>query len=148
MAEIKLLTSEDGHVLQRVANDVFDHPVDGELAAEFLSNPHNHIAVFIEDGVIVGFASGIDYVHPDKRPQMWINEVGVAPSHQGRGIGRAVVSALIEHARERGCTEAWVLTDNENAAARGLYRAVGGTEQSSVMVTFPLDPETSQKSTS
>ena len=28
------------------------------------------------DGVaLVGFVSAVDYVHPDKRPQLWINEV-------------------------------------------------------------------------
>jgi hypothetical protein len=31
--------------------------------------------------VVVGFASGVHYVHPDKSPELWINEVGVARSH-------------------------------------------------------------------
>jgi hypothetical protein len=27
---------------------------------------------------VVGFASAVHYVHPDKAPELWINEVGVA----------------------------------------------------------------------
>ena len=81
------------------------------------------------------------YVHPDKPVELWINEVGVAPSHQRRGIGRKLVELLLERGREFGCQEAWVLTEHANAAARGLYRAAGGTEGDTVMVTFKL-PQT------
>jgi hypothetical protein len=40
--------------------------------------------------------------------------------------------------RELGCTEAWVLTDEANVAARALYQSAGGTETAHLMVSFPL----------
>ncbi len=43
-------------------------------------------------------ASGVDYIHPDKPRELWINEVGTASTHRGRGIGKKVVTALVEHA--------------------------------------------------
>ena len=58
----------------------------------------------------MGFASGVDYIHPDKPREFWINEVGVAPSHRDRGLGKAVLRTLLDHARALGCREAWVLT--------------------------------------
>ena len=85
-------------------------------------------------------ASAVHYVHPDKRPQLWINEVGVAPSHQRRGLARAILERLKALGRELGCTEAWVLTDEDNAAARATYASAGGVESHGVvMVTFPFE---------
>ena len=131
----------DEPILNHVAEGVFDNPIDADLTAKYLANPHNHIAVAIEDDVVVGFASGMDYIHLDKKGQMWINEVGVASTHQRRGVGKAVLAALTNLAREIGCTEAWVLTDEDNDAARGLYENAGGVEERIVLVAFPLAAE-------
>jgi aminoglycoside 6'-N-acetyltransferase I len=59
--------------------------------AEFLRDERHHLAVAIEDETVVGFASGVHYVHPDKPAELWINEVGVAPSHHRRGIGKPLL---------------------------------------------------------
>jgi aminoglycoside 6'-N-acetyltransferase I len=136
--EFRLATPHDAAALTRAADSVFDHPVDAALAAEFLSDPRHHLAIAIEDGQIIGMASGVHYVHPDKAPELWINEVGVATGHQGRGIGRRVVSVLLDHGRTLGCREAWLLTDDSNAAARRMYAAAGGQETRQIMVTFDL----------
>jgi ribosomal protein S18 acetylase RimI-like enzyme len=136
--EVRLLRAGDEHVLDRVAAGVFDHRLDAALPAEFLRDPRHHLCVGIEDGAVVGFASAVHYVHPDKPAQLWINEVGVAPSHQGRGIAKRVLRALLDLGRELGCTEAWVLTDQDNAAARALYRSAGGVESAHIMVSFRL----------
>ena len=118
--------------------DVFDHPVDAALAAEFLADPRHHLALAIEDGRIVGMASGVHYIHPDKSPELWINEVGVAPAAQGRGIGRRVLQVLLDHGRALGCHEAWLLTDDSNTPARRLYASAGGRESQQIMITFDL----------
>ena len=70
----------------------------------------------VEDGVVAGFASAVRYVHPDKPSELWINEVGVAPAFHRRGLGKAIMARLLEQARADGCREAWVLTDEDNAA--------------------------------
>jgi GNAT superfamily N-acetyltransferase len=138
--EFRLATPHDATTLARAADGVFDHGVDSTLAAEFLSDPRHHLAIAIEDGRIVGMASGVHYVHPDKTPELWVNEVGVAPSHRGRGLGRRVLGVLLDHGRVLGCTEAWLLTDEANAAARRMYAAAGGRETQQIMITFDLGP--------
>ena len=125
----RMLGEGDGAVLQRVADGVFDRGVDPARAAEFLADPRLHIAVAISAGLVVGFASGVDYVHPDKPREMWINEVGVAPDFRQAGVGAGVVRLLLSEAEAMGCTEAWVLTDADNAAANALYQKVGGREE-------------------
>jgi len=135
--EVRILTADDLEVLDRV----FDYAVQPALASEFLNDPRHYLCVAIDDGVVVGMASGVRYVHPDKPSELWINEVGVSPAYHRRGIGKAILAELTERAREIGCSEAWVLTDDDNVAARALYKAAGGFEQTGVvMVTIPLGP--------
>ena len=138
--EIHILQAGDASVLDQVADDVFDCPVDPVWSAEFLADPRHHLVVAIDDGIVVGMASGVHYVHPDKPPQLFINEIGVASSHQGRGIGRRMLDALLERGRALGCSEAWVLTDESNSIARKLYAGAGGEIDSepAIMYTFPF----------
>lgn len=139
--DIRLLPPEDRAVLDNVAPDVFDNPVHERWSAEFLGDPRHHLAVAVDGDVVVGFASAVHYVHPDKPPELWINEVGVAPTHRGRGLGTALLRRLFEVAEGLGCHEAWVLTEQSNAPARRLYAGLGGRELAEpvVMFTFRLD---------
>ena len=137
--DFQILGADDLAVLDCVAGDVFDQAVDPRWWAQFLADPRHHLAVALEEGLVVGFASAVCYVHPDKPPQLFINEVGVAPTHQRRGAARRLLELLLAKARVLGCSEAWVLTDEDNAAARAAYAAAGGEEtRGVVMVTFPL----------
>lgn len=134
-----MLGRGDDAVLARVAEGVFDGPVIPGVAAEFLADPRHHLCVAVEDGVVVGMASAVHYVHPDKPAELWINEVGVAPSHHRRGIGKRILTELLAHGRSIGATEAWVLTDHDNVAARALYGSVGGEESpAGLMITYYL----------
>ena len=124
--EVHLVTAANRDLLERVDEDVFDHPVRPEYVDAFLANPAHLLAVAVVDGSVIGMASGIVYAHPDKPLQLFVMEVGVAARLQRRGAGAAVVDALLRRGRELGCCEAWVATEVGNAPARGLYRAVGG----------------------
>ncbi|MGV3662190.1 MAG: GNAT family N-acetyltransferase [Prosthecobacter sp.] len=135
---IRLLKEGDASVLEGVAEGVFDHDIHPRWLAEFLADVRHHLAVAVLEGQVVGMASAVHYVHPDKAPELWINEVGVATEHQGRGIGKQLMEAMFAHGRVLGCGEAWVLTGQDNAAARGLYAAVGGKEQAALLVSFRL----------
>ena len=126
--EVKVLQRGDDRVLMSVAAEVFDKPIDARLTKEFLEDPRHHIAVAIDGGLVVGFASGVHYIHPDKPTELWINEVAVAPTHRRSGLGKAVIRALLEVGRAHNCKVAWVLTDRSNVAAMALYSSVGGTE--------------------
>jgi ribosomal protein S18 acetylase RimI-like enzyme len=138
--ELRILQPRDVDVLVNVAPGVFDGPLDPQLVTEFLNDGRHHLAVAVDQGVVVGIASGVHYIHPDKPSELWINEVGVAPSHQGKRIGTAVVETLLQHGRSLGCREAWVLTNRSNEAAMRLYASTGGEASSDheVMFTFQL----------
>jgi len=137
--EVRILRAGDALVLDRVADEVFDRPVDAALRSEFLGDPRHHLAVGIAERVVVGFASAVHYVHPDKPAQLWVNEVAVSPAWRRQGVATKILAALLALGRDLGCSEAWVLTDGANTAARELYKAAGGIEDGPIiMVTFPL----------
>jgi len=137
---VRVLGPDEGSVLDRVADDVFDNAIDARWTAEFFSDPRHHLAVALADGEVVGMASGVHYVHPDKRPELWVNEVGVAPAYRNQGVGRRLLAALFERGRQLGCAMAWVGTEMSNAAARSCYRAAGGIEEREpfVLINFEL----------
>ncbi len=146
-ASIKFLRRADAAIIENVAADVFDDPVDNEAACEFLDDPNHLLIVAMDDakdGQVVGFVSGVKIFHPDKpAPELWVNEVGVAPAYQKQGIGKKMMARLFEEAKKEGCSEAWVLTDKGNNAALALYKSAGGAAPTEhVMVEFDLlNPE-------
>lgn len=135
---VRMLAADEAAVLDRVAPDVFDHAVDPRWCAEFFADPRHHLAVAMDGGEVVGFASGVHYVHPDKPPELFVNEVGVAASHQGRGLARRLMRTLLDHGRSLGCVQAWVGTDRDNAAANRLYASAGGVPEEFVLYAFDL----------
>ncbi|PYE54138.1 GNAT family N-acetyltransferase [Deinococcus yavapaiensis] len=135
---VRVLGQDEAHVLNDVAPDVFDGPIDARWTAQFFSDARHHLAVALDAGQVVGFASAVRYVHPDKPPEVFVNEVGVAATHRRRGLGRRLVERLFDHARTSGCETAWVLTDASNEAARRLYASVGGEESESRIFVVSL----------
>jgi ribosomal protein S18 acetylase RimI-like enzyme len=135
-----VVTAANAWLLNQVDEDVFDRTVEPELLRAFLANPANLLVVAVAEGQVVGMATGICYVHPDKPLAMFINEVGVSQRVQGQGIGKRLVSLLLDQARERGCSEAWVATELSNKPARALYEALGGVpdEENAVVYVYPL----------
>jgi ribosomal protein S18 acetylase RimI-like enzyme len=54
-----------------------------------------------------------------------VEDVFVSADARGSGLGRALVSAAIDRARERGCRRIELDTGADNAPAQGLYRSLG-----------------------
>jgi hypothetical protein len=94
------------------------------------------MAAAIDAQTLVGFASAVHYVHPDKPPELWINEVSVAATHRRRGIGKQLLRALFAAAEDLGCGEAWVLADPDNLEAARLYGSAGGRPVATTMFNF------------
>ena len=139
MVTIKTLSQDDLSLLMNAANEVFDNPVEEAFAREFLSDPRHHIVAALSDGVVVGFASAVHYLHPDKPPELWINEVGVASSHQKQGIGKAILKELLQLGRKLGCKNAWVLTERSNEPANKLYKSMGGKADAEETVMYEFN---------
>lgn len=126
--QVRVLTPQDIDLLCAVEPGLFDHPVDPAQARAFLDSPLHHLVAALDGGRMLAFASGTVLLHPDKPPALFVNEVGTRATHQRRGLARACLNALLNHARARGCQGAWLGTEPDNAPARALYRSLGGDE--------------------
>lgn len=136
---IHAINKENASLLEKIDEDVFDNEVRADLLDAFLSSPNNILIVAAVDDMIVGMATGMTYVHPDKPLSLFINEVGVSRRYHRQGIGTALMAALLRIGTERGCCEAWVATEVCNVAARGLYAKLNGKEDEDRAVVYVYD---------
>ena len=119
-----------GRLLQAF-NDEFGEPTPdaGTIAAR--------AAPLIESGeVTVLFAGdGPDgFAQLRFRPSLYtgeldayLEELYVVPARRGRGAGRALLEAAMEHARERGAAHIDLGTSEDDEVARALYESAGFT---------------------
>jgi ribosomal protein S18 acetylase RimI-like enzyme len=116
------------------APELFDNPPRPDATATFLARDGHHLLMAFDDEAAtgapaVGFVSGVETTHPDKGTEMFLYELSVDERARNRGVGRALVSALAELARESGCYGMWVLTDDDNPAGVRAYEAAGGQQE-------------------
>ena len=139
--DYRVLDASERHLLDKIAPDVFDGPIDYAQLEAFIADPRHFMILAVRGDTVIGMLSAVEYLHPDKAPQMWINEVGVAPGHRRRGIGRRLVELMLNIARTRGCTGAWLGTEPDNTAARRCYDGVpnGKPAEAFLFYEWPLD---------
>lgn len=94
--------------------------------------PHQQIQEMAADEAPGAFAIGVfsaeeliavGLIAPDAEPGSWrVRGMATASHAQGSGAGRAVLDALIAHARTHGATRIWC---NARSAARRFYEQAG-----------------------
>ena len=141
----RLIGETDLDLLISADTTVFDEPIDPQLAKAYLAHPDYRIALATDGDRVVGMATGMFYFHPDKPLELFINEVGVAESHQRRGIASRLMELILEAGRARGAGSAWVATETDNDAANGLYTHMGSSGLGMVYYEFDLAAPTQEK---
>lgn len=71
------------------------------------------------EGELLGYA-GIDL-----SPEASVMTVGVAPAHQRRGIGRALMAYLLDQARGENCRQVHLEVRDTDTGAQRLYTSFG-----------------------
>ncbi len=137
--DIVQLCSENAQLLSAVAAEVFDEAILPLQLEAFLSCPRHFMVLAIDRGMVVGMASAVEYLHPDKPPQLWINEVGVTPSRRNEGIGRLLVQSLIDIGKSRGCAYAWLGTARSNVPAQRCFATVPNGDCPSEFLLYEWD---------
>lgn len=117
-------------VRHRTASWELEAPDAAEMTRRFeaiTSGGYPYI-VAEDDGVLMGYAYASAY-RPRKAYRFTVeNSIYVAPAAQGRGVGRALLRALMDACAARGYRQmVAVIGDSANAASRGLHAALGFT---------------------
>lgn len=101
--------------------------VDRTAVEKFLNDERNWLFAAIHADKVIGFAYGYRMARMDGAADMlYIHEVGVADAVQRRGVGTAMMRALLDDARREGIGKVFLVAARSNAAANELYRKVGG----------------------
>lgn len=130
-----MLRGEDAALLVG-SRDLFDAEVSAAGAAAYFADPRNLMAGAVSTDGLVGFASALDHHHPDKRGELWINEISVRPDFRRQGVGRALIALVRAEAARAGLAAVWVLAEASDARAQAFYRALGGRADPATMFTF------------
>jgi GNAT superfamily N-acetyltransferase len=103
-----------------------------------------HIDGAVAGGTTVAFGgSGLDMLEGrSDMAVLW--DIRVAPSCQGRGVGRALFEAGEAWAGARGCVELKVETQNINVSACRFYAALGCQLRIVRTDAYPLCPSEDQ----
>ena len=75
------------------------------------------------------------------KPLINIHDIAVAPEMRGRGIGRRLLQAVEDHARQTGCCKVTLEVRSDNSRAQAAYRAAGfkSTQPETWFWSQPLD---------
>ena len=101
--------------------------------ADLSSSAHSCLFVAEEDGEVVGFLSGeIREGSPAFSPKTWaaVEDIYVTQGYRSHGIGRALVDACAEWARDRGADGVSLQVATGNERARKFYDTLGFREVS------------------
>jgi ribosomal protein S18 acetylase RimI-like enzyme len=126
------------------AGHLFDNPPKPAATERFLAEAGHHLFIAYVDGFPAGMISGVETTHPDKGTEMFLYELGVDERYRRQGIGKSLLAALSELARERGCYGMWVATDEDNVAAHATYGRDGAVlekDQAVFVWTFDAAPQ-------
>jgi ribosomal protein S18 acetylase RimI-like enzyme len=95
------------------------------------------LLAFVE-GAPVGIAScffGFSTFYA--RPLLNVHDLAVLPAHRGRGVGRALLTAVEARAIARGCCKLTLEVREDNHRARALYHARGFRDFELAGKTYP-----------
>jgi ribosomal-protein-alanine N-acetyltransferase len=91
--------------------------------SELAEHDTRHYLVVEVGGEIVGYGGLCVYVD-----NAFVQTIAIAREHQGRGLGRGLLTSLLDEAQRRGRTSVGLEVRADNDIARGMYERFGFVE--------------------
>jgi ribosomal protein S18 acetylase RimI-like enzyme len=132
------VTPATAGLLSNVADEVFDGDIDPRRLETCLASPGHLMMVAVSGQQVVGQVAAYVHHHPDQAPDLYVDNLGVAPAFQRRGVARGLIEDILAWGKALGCQQAWIVTDTDNTAARALYESRGAEAEPIVMFSYPL----------
>ncbi len=96
-------------------------------ALEEVGHQPGAVVVAEEGGEVIGVCQLIVFRHLQARGGLCaeVESVHVHPDHRGRGVGRLLMGAVIQRARELGCYRVQLTSNDERTEAHRFYESLG-----------------------
>lgn len=121
---------DEATILEINAAAFAHHPEQGRMDAEDLATRMAE-PWFDPEGLLIaevdGQPAGFHWTKQHDASHGEVYVIGVAPVGQGRGLGRALTQAGLEHLARRGCREVLLYVESDNPAGLNLYTGLGFT---------------------
>jgi ribosomal protein S18 acetylase RimI-like enzyme len=100
--------------------------VRDRLVPALRAHPTTLVLLAFDEGEPLGLCIGFWGLSSFRaRPLLNIHDLAVRPGHRGKGIGRALLTAAEDLARQRGCCKITLEVQDDNLPARQLYERFG-----------------------
>ncbi|QKK26839.1 GNAT family N-acetyltransferase [Rhizobium hidalgonense] len=132
------LTRDTAGLLENIAKEVFDEEISPQRLATFLESPGHLMIIAVCGKQVIGQVAAYVHCHPDQASDVYIDNLGVAPPFQRRGVARRLVDEVFAWGKTLGCHQVWIITDTENNAARALYEGRDAAAEPVVMFSYKL----------
>jgi aminoglycoside 3-N-acetyltransferase I len=147
--EIKKLeineTSEFRNLIE-IFKEVFENDgrtPDNNYLSRLLSN--NDFMVFVvkvENKVVGGLTIYVLHSYYRIKPTAYIYDVGITPSFQGQGLGKALISDVCNFCKVNGFEDAYVEAEGDDIDAISFYRKTKfSNEMNATHFTYSFDDE-------
>jgi ribosomal protein S18 acetylase RimI-like enzyme len=115
-----------------------------EIQFNELSAPENIFLIAESDGATTGYAQLIMHSKDETlqgiKP-LEVRRIYAAQEYIGKGVGKALMQAAIEEAKQRGCDSVWLGVWEKNPRAIEFYKKWGFKEVGTHIFTVGDDPQ-------
>ena len=120
-----IVPMQETHIAQIAALEkrCFSDPWSEASVRSELTNPLSYWLVAEEDGKLIGYVGSQSVA-----PEADVMNLAVAPEWRNKGIGRALMTALIAQLHSRGITALFLEVRVGNLPAQSLYQSLGFVE--------------------
>jgi aminoglycoside 3-N-acetyltransferase I len=147
MMQIKKLEKSDiSEFVQliHIFKDVFENDeavADDAQLEKLLSNPDFLVfVVTVNNEIIGGLTIYVLHKYYHSKPVAYIYDVGIAPTFQGKGYGKALIAEVCSFCRSNGFEDAYVEAESDDIDAVEFYRKTKFTyEMNATHFTYSFD---------
>jgi aminoglycoside 3-N-acetyltransferase I len=97
------------------------------------------IAAFSGDDIIGGVTAHTLPMTRTEASELFVYDIAVRRDRQRSGVGRLLLTALLEAAEETGIQDVFVAADNDDDHALDFYRALAGAPSPVTLFSFAVD---------
>jgi GNAT superfamily N-acetyltransferase len=131
MIDIRRVEAADREQWERLFRDymlfyerIEAQPLYDRAWREFMLDERMHALLACVEGKVVGIVHFLFHANTSAADVCYLQDLFTSPHVRRRGVGQALIEAVCQRARARGCSRVYWMTQESNAVARRLYDRV------------------------